>query len=181
MTWEDEALERARKKENRFNTLSAISMSRFSTAEEKARAELEMHPPKSLDERKTQEEFSKKYNEDYEKRLRKSGYKTKILKEVHTKDGVSYNQKVVVPKYCFVATTVYGDINAPQVQTLREFRDNVLMPSRLGKIIIDFYYGGAGEKAARFLESKVPQTIPSIRKGLNYIVRKYESKDKVRP
>ena len=30
---------------------------------------------------------------------------------------------------CFVAIAVYGDINAPQVETLREFRNNVLMQS----------------------------------------------------
>ena len=76
---------------------------------------------------------------------------------------------------CFVATTVYGDINAPEVNTLRDFRDNVLMKNTFGKAFVNFYYSGAGEKTAKFIEEKLPSTIPTIRKGLDFLVEKYSS------
>jgi|WetSurMetagenome_2_1015567.scaffolds.fasta_scaffold551700_1 hypothetical protein len=79
-------------------------------------------------------------------------------------------------KKCFIATAVYGDENCHEVQVLRDFRDNVLQESGLGRKVIDFYYGGAGMKAARFIENHVPFAIPPIRKGLDLIVEKYERK-----
>jgi hypothetical protein len=75
---------------------------------------------------------------------------------------------------CFVATAVYGDTNAPQVQALREFRDNVLARSAAGKAFINFYYSGAGEKAANAIKTHLPTTIPLIRKCLDAVVSGYE-------
>ena len=77
---------------------------------------------------------------------------------------------------CFVATAVYGNIDAPEVQTLRDFRDNVLSNYKLGQKFIDFYYGGAGQKTASFIENKTPQLIKPIRKSLDKIVSWYENK-----
>ena len=41
---------------------------------------------------------------------------------------------------CFVATAVYGNVDHPDVLLLREFRDEVLLPSALGRAFISFYY-----------------------------------------
>ncbi len=74
---------------------------------------------------------------------------------------------------CFVATAVYGDVNAPQVQTLRDFRDNVLMENFLGRKLVNFYYGGAGEKTADFIKNHLHSSVPLIRKGLDVLVQRY--------
>ncbi|MFH1307251.1 MAG: CFI-box-CTERM domain-containing protein [archaeon] len=71
---------------------------------------------------------------------------------------------------CFIASTVYGDRNAPQVQALRKFRDEVLMNSSAGRSFVSFYYSGAGEKTAEFIENHLPSTIPTIRKSLDFLV-----------
>ncbi|MFQ5754319.1 MAG: CFI-box-CTERM domain-containing protein [bacterium] len=41
---------------------------------------------------------------------------------------------------CFIATTVYNSPYAPEVQTLRHFRDRLLLTSSTGKIFVAFYY-----------------------------------------
>ena len=52
---------------------------------------------------------------------------------------------------CFVATVVYRDINAPQIETLRGFRDEVLAQNPIGRRVIDFYYSGAGQRTAQMV------------------------------
>lgn len=76
---------------------------------------------------------------------------------------------------CFVATAVYGDKNAPQVQALRRFKDEVLMRNHLGRTFVDFYYSGAGKKTAGFVREHLPSTLPLIRKGLDYLVDRYSA------
>ena len=44
------------------------------------------------------------------------------------------------PGGCYIATMVYGDFNHPQVIFLRKYRDNTLLKSVFGKIIVKFYY-----------------------------------------
>ena len=79
---------------------------------------------------------------------------------------------------CFVATAVYKDRNAPQVEALREFRDNVLMQDPVGKLFVDFYYGGAGKRAASFIREHLASAIPAIRKGLDVLVGRYSAQKK---
>lgn len=79
---------------------------------------------------------------------------------------------------CFIATAVYGDRNAPQVQTLRDFRDNVLIKSSIGKTITNFYYSGAGKRTADFIKRHLPSTIPIVRKGLDVLVERYSAKQR---
>ncbi|MDC4205325.1 MAG: S8 family serine peptidase [Candidatus Manganitrophus sp.] len=57
---------------------------------------------------------------------------------------------------CFIATAAYGSYLDPHVQTLRNFRDEVLMPSALGKTFVDFYYVWSPD-AARFIAPPPPQ------------------------
>ena len=41
---------------------------------------------------------------------------------------------------CFVATAAFGDVNSYQVVTLRSFRDEVLLHSRIGRLVVRIYY-----------------------------------------
>ena len=75
---------------------------------------------------------------------------------------------------CFIATTVYGDINHPNVQELRNFRDDILMKSVIGQKFVEFYYSGTGEKTANFIKNHAKSTIPIIRTGLDLIVNHYK-------
>ena len=77
---------------------------------------------------------------------------------------------------CFIATAVYGNENAPEIQVLREFRDNVLMNTGLGRKVIDFYYSGVGERIAELIKERFPSATPTIRRGLDYLVSKYIDK-----
>lgn len=102
-----------------------------------------------------------------------------LIKIERIKDYVPIdNLGLIQNNDCFVATAVYGDKNAPQVQTLRDFRDNVLMRSAIGRAFVDFYYSGAGKKTADFVREHLPPTIPVLRKGLDAIVQKYSQQRK---
>lgn len=41
---------------------------------------------------------------------------------------------------CFIATAAYGSYAEPHVLTLREFRDNVLYTTALGRLFVRCYY-----------------------------------------
>ena len=53
---------------------------------------------------------------------------------------VNHQNKDLSNEGCYIATMVYGDYNHPQVIVLRQFRDNVLRNSCLGRCFIAFYY-----------------------------------------
>lgn len=76
-------------------------------------------------------------------------------------------------KTCFIATAVYGNVEAPQVKALRKIRDEKLSKTKIGRKAIKFYYSGFGEKAAKYIQENFPLSVPVIRKGLDYLVKKY--------
>ena len=41
---------------------------------------------------------------------------------------------------CFIATAAYGSYLAPEVQTLRRFRDDYLLTNQIGQAFVRFYY-----------------------------------------
>ena len=75
---------------------------------------------------------------------------------------------------CFVASVIYGNSNAREVDVLRKYRDNVLMKDGLGRKFVEWYYDGRGERMAEFIENKAKFLIPIVRKGLDFIVEDYE-------
>ena len=102
-----------------------------------------------------------------------------LIKFERTEDYVPIdNLGQIENDYCFVATAVYGNRNAPQVSTLREFRDSILMRSGLGRAFVDFYYSGAGRKTADFVREHLPSTIPVLRRGLDALVQRYSQQRK---
>lgn len=76
---------------------------------------------------------------------------------------------------CFIATAVYGSAEAPQVRELREFRDNVLNKTGIGRKAVDLYYSGCGKKAAETIKD-FPGCLPVIKTGLDNIVKCYKRK-----
>ena len=69
------------------------------------------------------------------------------------------------PFGCFIATASYGNIFAPEVQSLREFRDRFLLSNSPGKLFIRMYY-------------KMSPPIAQVLKKhpvLRYVVRKHLS------
>lgn len=72
-------------------------------------------------------------------------------------------------KACFVATTVYGDINCDQVEKLRKWRDTYLKKNSIGRSFIKFYYKN-GENWARLI-SPHPFLKKTIKTGLDIFTK----------
>ncbi len=190
MSWANQTLSEIESKSREIDSLNKIVSSQHASAEQVARAReelCELTDSSRIMQRQReaieQAERSIRYEEESrqeaireEAKMRANGYE-RIQIDVNTdKDsGPEYESRWVKKGRtgCFVATAVYGDINAPQVQTLRDFRDNVLMQSEAGRMFVDFYYSGAGERTARFISRHLPSTIPTIRRGLDYLINKY--------
>ena len=66
--------------------------------------------------------------------------------------------------YCFIATAAYGTPMAKQIQILREFRDEYLLPNPPGRAFVDFYYR-VSPPLAEFI-TEHPSLKPIVRAGL---------------
>ena len=71
---------------------------------------------------------------------------------------------------CFIATVVYGDVEAPEVITLRAFRDNVLKKSAWGRSFIATYYR-LSPPIAEWLKTK-PRISTAVRSALDTLVNR---------
>jgi len=65
---------------------------------------------------------------------------------------------------CFVATAAYGTPMAPQIDVLREFRDQYLLTNPVGKALVEFYYKVSPPMAEFITEH--PALKPIVRVGL---------------
>lgn len=70
-------------------------------------------------------------------------------------------------KRCFVATCAYG-IDAPQTNTLRAFRDRILMPSAVGRVAVQIYYA-TSPSFVRLVE-RHPALLGPVRRVLDRVV-----------
>ncbi len=69
---------------------------------------------------------------------------------------------------CFVATVVFGEY-APELATFRAYRDEVLLPSAVGSLLVRFYYQ-CGPGIARRL-SRAPRAVRLARILLGWLYR----------
>jgi hypothetical protein len=51
-----------------------------------------------------------------------------------------WRQKESGWRACFIATAAYGTDTAQEIDSLREFRDVILLPNSLGAKFVSFYY-----------------------------------------
>ena len=68
--------------------------------------------------------------------------------------GASGMQKTINKGGCYIATSVYGSYDCPQVWTLRRFRDSALSNSWYGKAFIKLYYAISPSLVRLFGNSK---------------------------
>ncbi len=78
---------------------------------------------------------------------------------------------------CFIATACYGDYDHPNVQVLRQFRDNVMSKSRVGKALISVYYKISPSIAKLIEKNNILKIV--IRLILIYPLVKLTSKNKL--
>jgi hypothetical protein len=65
---------------------------------------------------------------------------------------------------CFIATAAYGTPMAEEIQILREFRDEYLLPNAVGRALVDVYYR-VSPPIAEFI-TEHPSLKPIVRAGL---------------
>lgn len=75
---------------------------------------------------------------------------------------------------CYIATAVYGSYDAPEVMTLRRFRDEVLSRSTFGRWFIRTYYRLSPSVAERLKEAKMMNRL--VRNLLDKLVSKLNNK-----
>ncbi|MEW6346263.1 MAG: cold shock domain-containing protein [Paraburkholderia sp.] len=71
--------------------------------------------------------------------------------------------------WCFIATAVFGDYEAPEVLALRAFRDRVLSRSKVGRASISLYYQ-VSPPIADFLRTR-PRSATAMRFVLLALIR----------
>lgn len=64
--------------------------------------------------------------------------------------------------HCFVATACYGSLEHPDVVVFRQWRDRVLLPSVVGRLVVRFYYMVSPPVAVRI--AKLPRLANAIRR-----------------
>jgi|GEM_PF-3475735 len=74
--------------------------------------------------------------------------------------------------HCFVATCVYGDIDHPNVERLRCFRDGFLSKWWLGRKFISSYYSGMGLRLALLIQNRISWLIPLLKRLFDWAIPK---------
>ena len=110
-----------------------------------------------------------KFLTDYEKSIQnwmngENGSKA-ILKDINKDNG-----------HCYIATMVYGDYDHPNVLELRNYRDNSLKKTCLGKTFVNFYYKISPVLVQKIKHKKLLNQL--IKSLLDKIVNKLKMKKK---
>ena len=84
--------------------------------------------------------------------------------------GKMVPRKTVMGRACFIATAAYGDIDAPEVDQLRRFRDRSLMTNAFGRGFVKAYYR-VSPPLARLIARK-PRFRLAARKVLDVVRRR---------
>ncbi|MHC4937539.1 MAG: CFI-box-CTERM domain-containing protein [Planctomycetota bacterium] len=84
--------------------------------------------------------------------------------------GKMVPRKQLESRACFIATAAYGDIDAPEVEQLRRFRDKSLMTNPVGRGFVKAYYR-ISPPFARLIARK-PHLRMAARKVLDVVRRK---------
>lgn len=96
----------------------------------------------------------------------------KVDNESSIKKQAKEEKTSVSSEGCYIATAVYGDYDAPQVLTLRKFRDEVLLFHWWGKLFVKLYYSVSPYIAkrlhnAKYFNSKVKALLDRVIKILD--------------
>jgi hypothetical protein len=83
------------------------------------------------------------------------------------------DKTIPIHKRCYIATAVYGDFDAPEVITLRQFRDEKLCKSTLGRVLISVYYTLSPPIANYLRKARTLNSI--VKRILDRIVMKIKS------
>jgi len=90
------------------------------------------------------------------------------LKFVTVRTDYLTNTVILIPvpaiSHCFIATAAYGTPMAPQIQVLRDFKDQYLMTNPMGEALVELYYK-ASPPIAEFIDDH-PALKPIVRAGL---------------
>jgi hypothetical protein len=84
--------------------------------------------------------------------------KIKIIGEDTDDSGGFPKIEITIPQ-CFIATAAYGSPAAEELDTLRAFRDTVLVQSAPGRAIVEIYYEVSPPAAAYIASHEEVRTI----------------------
>lgn len=76
---------------------------------------------------------------------------------------------VVRASKCFIATAAYGSPIAQEVLVLNQFRDDVLMSSKIGRLFVRAYYSASPPIASAIESNELAKT--TVRNVLHQIIR----------
>jgi hypothetical protein len=86
-----------------------------------------------------------------------------------SKGLANYRKAMKAGSGCYISTAAYGTPLAPELDTLRGFRDRVLLPTPTGKLLVDHYYRTAPEIADRL--GSMDAERGSVRSSVDLAVR----------
>jgi hypothetical protein len=76
--------------------------------------------------------------------------------------GYGSGSQIPTPCGCFIATAAYGTDTGRELDILREFRDEVLLPSSLGARLVSFYYNTSPRIADLISQNEVLRTVVRV-------------------
>ena len=114
-----------------------------------------------------------KFDEDTFKKEHEDMYKEYLAK---FPDGRHKSEAEQKTSSCYIATMVYGDYCHPKVIVLREFRDNKLLNSSLGRSFVRFYYRNSPRWVDKMKDKKTLNTV--IRILLDNFIKLYKHESK---